>query len=326
MTTPAEYFDTLNQDYLAVHREKEDLFWTTYMGTSDDKEGFAEAETRWTEFISNANRLSEVRNQLKALKSETDVVGKAKIKTGLKGWLALFEANVLESEEAQKRKTALIKLEADLFEKRKKYRMTYLDEQGHRTEGSLSVLSANIRANDHEQVRKSSHQALLDLENKGFVTLSPRKGFEVRALSAKNIRDMFELRRALEKTVVITATSKLTSEDLRDLQRIIGEIEHTRDPIDFQKHDRAFHRRLAAISDNTYIINALNTVWDLSDWVGASILYNWGGYSQAAGEHMEVYEFMTVGDAEKAAAAMERHLNGTEMRFLEKLSKNGHGQ
>ncbi len=189
-----------------------------------------------------------------------------------------------------------------------------------------NIYSEQAIAKEMGMSKTPVHQALLDLENKGFVTLSPRKGFEVRALSAKNIRDMFELRRALEKTVVIKATSKLTSDDLRDLQRIIGQIEHTRDPIDFQKHDRAFHRRLAAISDNTYIINALNTVWDLSDWVGASILYNWGGYSQAAGEHMEVYEFMTVGDAEKAAAAMERHLNGTEMRFLEKLSKNGHGQ
>ena len=170
------------------------------------------------------------------------------------------------------------------------------------------------------------HQALLDLENKGFVTLSPRKGFKVNTLSRKNIRDMFELRRALEKTVVLKTTPRLTTDNLRELETIVQEIKNTRDPVDFQKHDRTFHRHLAYLSDNTYIINALNTVWDLSDWVGASILYNWGGYSKAAEEHMEVYEFMTAGDADKAAAAMERHLNGTETRFLEKLSDNNHDQ
>lgn len=189
-----------------------------------------------------------------------------------------------------------------------------------------NIYSEQAIAKEMGMSKTPVHQALLDLENKGFVMLSPRKGFEVKALSAKNIRDMFELRRALEKTVVLKATAKLTSDDLRDLERIVGRIEDTRDPIDFQKHDRSFHRRLAAISDNTYIINALNTVWDLSDWVGASILYNWGGYSQAAGEHMEVFEFMTVGEAEKAAAAMERHLNGTEIRYIEKLTHNGHGK
>ena len=168
------------------------------------------------------------------------------------------------------------------------------------------------------------HQALLDLENKGFVILSPRKGFKVNTLSSKNIRDMFELRRSLEKTVVLKITPKMTPDQLRELRTIVKQIEGTRDPIDFQKHDRAFHRYMASLGNNTYIIYALNMVWDLSDWVGSSILYNWGGYKQAAGEHMEVYELITAGEAVKAAAAMERHLNGTELRFLEKLADNGH--
>ena len=32
-----EYFDYLNHAYLAVHKTKEDLFWATYMATSDDQ-------------------------------------------------------------------------------------------------------------------------------------------------------------------------------------------------------------------------------------------------------------------------------------------------
>jgi DNA-binding GntR family transcriptional regulator len=168
------------------------------------------------------------------------------------------------------------------------------------------------------------HQALLDLENKGFVILSPRKGFKVNTVSNKNIRDMFELRRSLEKAVVLKITPKMTPDQLRELGTIVKHIEGTRDPIDFQKHDRAFHRYMASLGNNTYIIYALNMVWDLSDWVGSSILYNWGGYRQAAKEHMEIYELIAAGEAVKAAAAMERHLNGTELRFLEKLVDNGH--
>ena len=167
------------------------------------------------------------------------------------------------------------------------------------------------------------HQALLDLENKGFVSLQPRKGFKVNVLSAKNISNMFELRRALERAVILKITPKLTAESIQDLEKIIEEIKQTMDPIDFQKHDRAFHRYLASLSDNSYIINALNTVWDLSDWVGASILRKRGGYDQAANEHRVIYEFLTTGKAEKAAAAMERHLISTESRFLNGLQDNG---
>lgn len=167
------------------------------------------------------------------------------------------------------------------------------------------------------------HQALLDLEHKGFVTIMPRRGFKVNTLSTKNISDMFELRRALERAVVLKITPRLTAKVIQELEKIIKKIEQTRDPVVFQKHDRAFHRYLAALSGNTFIINALNTVWDLSDWVGAQILSNWGNYKMAAGEHLAVFEFLSVGDAEKAAAAMERHLNGTESRFLERLDTKG---
>ena len=61
-------------------------------------------------------------------------------------------------------------------------------------------------------------------------------------------------------------------------------------------------------------------------WLGPAddtILRKRGGYDQAANEHIAVYEFLTAGNAEKAAAAMERHLISTESRFLKGLENNG---
>ena len=185
-----------------------------------------------------------------------------------------------------------------------------------------NIYSEQAIAKEMGMSKTPVHQALLDLESKGFVILLPRKGFELKALSAKNIKEMFELRRSLEKAVVLKITPKLTSGELDNIARIVHRIEHTRDPVDFQKHDRAFHRYLASLSNNSYFTNALNMVWDLSDWVGASILHSIGGYRLAAGEHQEIYEFMLKGDAEKASAAMERHLNSTKARFLEKFTDN----
>jgi len=185
-----------------------------------------------------------------------------------------------------------------------------------------SIYSEQVVAKEMGMSKTPVHQALLDLENKGFVTLLPRKGFKVNVLSAENISNMFELRRALERAVILKITPRLTAESIQDLEKIIEDIKQTIDPIDFQKHDRAFHRYLASLSNNTYIINALNTVWDLSDWVGASILRKRGVYDQAAKEHRAIYEFLTVGKSEKAAAAMERHLSSTESRFLKGLDRN----
>ncbi len=58
MNDARAYFDELNRDYSAVHKTKEDLFWTTYMATSDDQAGFARAESAYKEFIADPAKLA----------------------------------------------------------------------------------------------------------------------------------------------------------------------------------------------------------------------------------------------------------------------------
>src|SRR5512145_2072359 len=98
MNDAQAFFEQLNQDYLQVHRTKEDLFWDTYMGISDDHEGFARAEQAFKAFISDPVRLDQVRTHLEALGREP---GQEALKHGLEGWRALFEANILDSEAAR---------------------------------------------------------------------------------------------------------------------------------------------------------------------------------------------------------------------------------
>jgi DNA-binding GntR family transcriptional regulator len=165
------------------------------------------------------------------------------------------------------------------------------------------------------------HQALLELETRGFVTLMARKGFQVKRLTPKNISDMFELRRALERAVILKITPRLTSQALDDLAQILGRIGKTRDPLEFQEHDRAYHRYLAWLSGNQYFIESLNNVWDLSDWVGACALNSMGDFKRSLNEHAAIHDFLVRGDAEKAAAAMDRHLNSAERMFLDGMKK-----
>ena len=192
MQTAKQYFDLLNNEYLAAHREKEDLFWSTYMATSDKTDDFTAAEKRWTDFISNASRIGEIKAYLNELSGNNKAESLA-IQHGLKGWLALFESNALESEVEQKLKAELISAEAVLFDKKKNHLMTFIDENGTQVEASLPALAANMRASDNEQVRASSHQAFLDLEqwilNNGFIALVKLRNKFARALGYNNFFD-----------------------------------------------------------------------------------------------------------------------------------------
>ncbi len=59
--TATAFLDSLNQRYLSLHRAKEDFFWETYMGTSDDHEGSTQAETEWAAFLSSPAQITELK-------------------------------------------------------------------------------------------------------------------------------------------------------------------------------------------------------------------------------------------------------------------------
>ena len=143
------YFNQLNADYLQVHRRKEDLFWSTYMGTSDDQAGFTAAEQAYKAFCANPARLPELREML-AQADEDD------LKRGLQGWIAFFECNVIEDPAAAALMDELVAAEAALFARRKGLKLTLLDEQGQQVAGSLPAASTSLAASPNEAVRQSA--------------------------------------------------------------------------------------------------------------------------------------------------------------------------
>lgn len=181
------YFNSLNNDYLMLHRTKEDLFWSTYMGTSNDHAGFAQAESALNAFISSSARISDIKDILKTVNNDEG------LQKGLEGWLAFFEANAIESQEGSDKMSALIKFEAEIFTKRQNYILHYLDDNNQKVPASLTVLSANISNSDNEKIRKSSHQALLDLEQwvlkNGYIELVKQRNEFARNQGFRNFFD-----------------------------------------------------------------------------------------------------------------------------------------
>ena len=157
-------FDNLNTEYLAVHKTKEDLFWDTYMAVSSDDAGFARAEEAYKNFISDPARLAAVRKALASLGDTDPDEATAALRHGLKGWLALFESNIIDNDMARTMMTELIQLESDLFAKRRELVLRHTNEAGTLEDATLSMIATNIGSNPNEAARKSSHDALMQLE------------------------------------------------------------------------------------------------------------------------------------------------------------------
>ena len=93
MQQVADYFNALNRDYLAVHQAKEELFWQLYMGTGNDEvsERFSAAESAYKRFISQPQRLAELRTHLATLENSPRDEQQQALSHGLQGWYRFFD-------------------------------------------------------------------------------------------------------------------------------------------------------------------------------------------------------------------------------------------
>ncbi|MFZ4834596.1 M3 family metallopeptidase [Rouxiella sp. Mn2063] len=159
------YFDALNHDYLKIHQTKEELFWQNYMGTGEEDVSarYAAAESAYKRFIAEPSRLQEIRELISELEAEASADNQPLL-DGLRGWYRFFDCNAIEDPQAQVLLDEIIQAEAALFAKRKQQRLTHINSKGERVNASLGELLTNQANNENEAYRRSSHNALRELE------------------------------------------------------------------------------------------------------------------------------------------------------------------
>lgn len=169
------FFDALNHAYVAVHQAKEELFWATYMATSGDDAGFARAERAYKDFIADPAKLAETRAHLASVEGAAPGTERDTLIAGLRGWQALFEAHVIESEDGRRLMHEIVDAEAELFTRRRAYVPRHVNERGEAEDATLGTLATNLATNPVEAHRRSSFDALRGLEqwvlDNGFLEL-----------------------------------------------------------------------------------------------------------------------------------------------------------
>ena len=167
-------------------------------------------------------------------------------------------------------------------------------------------------------------EALLDLAIKGFIVYLPRKGIKINTLAEKEIVDLYGFRNALEKDVIRRITPRLTKESIKIIEAMHKEVkEATRncDMMWFMRIDRQFHMFLASLTDNQYIISALEHIRDLSDWLGSKALLSKEDMVESKGQHGKIIQMLKKGNVEGAEAAIEEHIQKTQSTVLDHLKE-----
>jgi DNA-binding GntR family transcriptional regulator len=169
-------------------------------------------------------------------------------------------------------------------------------------------------ANIFRVSRTSIRKVLFRLAHENLVTLQPNRGASVARPTVEEVREVYVVRRLLETNMVRAIGDRITRAQIQHLRRVVA-----RERAANARGDRKralivsgeFHLELARILHNPTLAQILREL--ISRGSLALAIYERPGRAGCrCEEHADVVENLAAGDAEAAAASMEKHLHGIE--------------
>ncbi len=189
-------------------------------------------------------------------------------------------------------------------------------------DGKLSgdmPISENVLANMLDISRTPVRDALRRLEMDGFVRVIPNQGVVIREVSISEVKEIYDMRIALEEFVVRELADGLSDEDFRNLEAILKKQEEAcekRDAVAFHEEDRKFHDYLMRAYGNAMITNFIATLRDRIEGINVNMLKTPGNMQLFYGEHKRIFEALRKRSGEEAAKEMDKHLKGGKTRLI----------
>ena len=191
-------------------------------------------------------------------------------------------------------------------------------------------------------------EALRDLATEGLVAFDPHRGALVRILDLDEVREVYELRMALEPLMVRRVIERITSEQLAHADELRHQMEQTESvsawaelnrqfigfvfqqyhliddltvyenietPLSYRdvpKGERQFHNTLAESDKDSRLSNILNGLRDTSSsYVAMSLAASPERIIEADVEHAQLIELFKRNDANGAVRLSVQHLQST---------------
>jgi DNA-binding GntR family transcriptional regulator len=172
--------------------------------------------------------------------------------------------------------------------------------------------------------RTPIREALARLARDGLVHLSPGRGARVTDISLTDIRDLFQLREALEGLAarLAAANSAANAVAVDRLVRGFHEYESTDGDLDLDDYYRLTSELddcLVEMAGNRRLEQALRDVWAHSMRLRQYASQDVERLESSAREHIQILEAVRDGDGERAEAAVRLHLANSRRAILDKF-------
>jgi len=170
-------------------------------------------------------------------------------------------------------------------------------------------------------------EALRELQAEGLVHAVKNRGFIVTRMSAAEMDEMFQIRRALEPMAIELAMPMMTSKDIQKGTAFIEKMENLSDLSWMCDFNLSFHLALYAPSEAAHLLKMIRHAHYVSHrYVHASY---WAGNSAPASqdEHRTILDACKRRDTEQASSLLRHHIEQAWTTMKSDLARFfvGHG-
>ena len=173
--------------------------------------------------------------------------------------------------------------------------------------------------------RTPIREAIRKLELEGLVIMIPRKGAEVADITEKSLRDVLEVRKALEELAVQLACEKITQEELEELEKA-GEnfkkvLKRSKDITEVAEADVRFHDVIYMATDNHKLIHLLNKLREQMYRYRLEYIKDADKRQILMVEHEHILKALTLRHIQEAKMAVREHIDNQEITILKNLKE-----
>jgi DNA-binding GntR family transcriptional regulator len=170
--------------------------------------------------------------------------------------------------------------------------------------------------------RTPLREALHRLAQERLVEIFPRRTTVVAKLGLQDVRQIYELRSALESAAAGFAARRISTPSICQLQPIVESLNASRDSQDsarFLDLNQTFHRTIAECSQNQFLAEAIDRALDLNRWLWNTYFSTHAVRRESLFGHDPIVDAILVGDEAAARIAMDEHIRISKEELLRGL-------
>ena len=170
--------------------------------------------------------------------------------------------------------------------------------------------------------RTPIREAIRKLELEGLVTMIPRRGAEVAQITEKSLRDVLEVRRALDALSVELACDRINDEELAALGKACESFEKavsTGDPKKIAQADVEFHNIIVKAAGNTRLVQLINNLSEQMYRYRFEYIKDTSQHQNLIEEHRIIYQSIVNKQEGTAAQAARTHIDNQKLAIMKQI-------